>query len=57
MKTALFALALMAAPLTVASVAHADACDDRARQFLHVLAPVRERCAPDAIPAGKVISQ
>ena len=31
MKTALFALALMAAPLTVASVAHADACDDRAR--------------------------
>ena len=30
MKTALFALALMAAPLTVASVAHADACDDRA---------------------------
>ncbi len=31
MKTALFALALMTAPLTVASVAHADACDDRAR--------------------------
>ncbi|WBT07205.1 hypothetical protein PFY01_05830 [Brevundimonas vesicularis] len=31
MKTALFALSLMAAPLTVASVAHADACDDRAR--------------------------
>ncbi|KQS54416.1 hypothetical protein ASG17_12355 [Brevundimonas sp. Leaf363] len=31
MKRPLFALALMAAPMTAASVAHADACDDRVR--------------------------
>lgn len=31
MKRTLLALALMAAPMTAASVAHADACDDRVR--------------------------